>query len=120
MRRIIFLDSGPLGLACHNPKQDEALVLQTWIITESARGSAIVIPEIADYEIRRELLHRGLRSSLARLDKLSEFPGFYLPITTVSIRRAAEIWAQARRQGHSTTDAKSIDGDVILAAQALE
>jgi predicted nucleic acid-binding protein len=43
----------------------------------------------------------------------------YIPITTAAIRKAAELWADARRKGLATADDKEINADVILAAQAL-
>ena len=43
----------------------------------------------------------------------------YLPITTTVMRQAAFFWAQARQQGQPTAGDKTIDGDIILVAQAV-
>lgn len=107
-------------MACHALGNDEAIKFRVWMWGEFMRGAIIVIPEIADYEVRRSLLSIRATGSLGGLDRLHQDPGVYLPITTASIRRAADLWAQARRQGQATAGEKSIDGDVILAAQALE
>lgn len=78
----------------------------------------MIIPEIADYELRRELLRANKTKGIARLDELVRFLE-YLPITTAAMRQAAKFWAQARQQGQPTASDKTIDGDMILAAQAI-
>lgn len=57
-------------------------------------------------------------SSLRRLDAFLASPGIdYLPITTRAMRLAAQLWADARREGRPTADRHALDADVILAAQ---
>ena len=90
------------------------------MIQRLADGDAIFVPEIADYEIRRELIRARKTSGLARLNDFNvHLPGRYLPITTAVMNRAAELWAQSRTRGMPTADPKELDADVILAAQAL-
>jgi len=76
------------------------------------------VPEIADYEVRRELIRAGQTRGVQRLDLLCE--GFnYLPLTTEIMRIAAELWATARNAGTPTASDAALDADVILAAQAM-
>ena len=77
----------------------------------------MLVPEISDYEVRRELLRAGKVRGIAHLDR-SHITLGYLVITTPAMRQAAEFWAQARRQGQPTAPDLALDGDVILAAQA--
>jgi predicted nucleic acid-binding protein len=67
--------------------------------------------------VRRELIRVNSQRGLANLDQLYARLE-YLPITTLAMRLAADLWAQARNAGVPTAAAGSLDGDVILAAQA--
>jgi hypothetical protein len=75
------------------------------------------LEEIADYEVRRELLRAGKDRGLARLDALKAMLG-YAPVTTPVMLKAAEFWATVRRMGQQSADDASLDADMIPAAQA--
>ncbi len=118
MNRVIILDSGPLGLIT-NPKQSpESLACAQWLQTHLTAGNRVIIPEISDYEVRRELLRANKTKGIVRLDDLAKLIE-YLPLTTVAMRQAAQLWAQARQQGQPTAGDKTIDGDMILVAQTM-
>lgn len=117
MTTYVLLDSGPLGLATNPRHSEETRTCIYWIEGLLRRGVRVVVPEIADYEVRRELLRGEKREGLRRLDKLKSAIG-YVPITTESMLRAAQFWADCRNKGVPTTDDKSLDADVILAGQA--
>ena len=89
-----------------------------WLETYISLGYDIVVPEIADYEVRRELIRIKSVSGIARLDALHEELS-YLAITTIAMHCAAEFWAQVRKAGLPTASPESLDGDCILAAQAV-
>lgn len=89
-----------------------------WLETMLAHGSQVRVPEIADYEVRRELLRAGKTRGLARLDGLRIRIG-YLPITTEVMLKAAEYWAVARQRGRPTAPDQALDCDMILSAQAF-
>lgn len=117
MSRLVVLDSGPLGMVTNPKAQGIPLNCQLWLKTLLRRGERVAIPEIADYEVRRELLRAGLLRSLRRLDSLKQNLE-YIPIQTDTMLLAAELWAEARQTGQPTADAKALDGDMILSAQA--
>ncbi|NJL92031.1 MAG: type II toxin-antitoxin system VapC family toxin [Coleofasciculaceae cyanobacterium SM2_1_6] len=117
MNRLIVLDSAPLGMVTNPQAQGIPLACQMWLKSLLQRGERVIIPEIADYEVRRELLRAGLLKSVRRLDNLKQTLE-YNPIQTETMILAASIWAEARQSGQPTADPKALDGDVILAAQA--
>lgn len=114
MSSIILLDSGVLGMVTHPRRNQDA---KDWLREKLAAGMVVLVPEIADYELRRELLRAEKRRSLDRLDLFGASLGF-VPITTPAMRLAAGFWATARTRGLPTASDASLDADVILAAQA--
>lgn len=115
---LIVLDSGPLGLLSNPTEFGEPREIREWAETRLGAGATLVVPEIADYEVRRELIRAGKPNGIRRLDELGR--GLeYEPLRTPQLRRAAELWADARMRGMTTAHDSALDGDVILAAQAL-
>lgn len=115
---IVLLDSGPLGLITNPKAMDLANECREWMREQTARGVRFCLPEVVDYEIRRELLLGNKVRGIARLDLLKSAVR-YLPITTPIMAKAAELWAEVRRRGMPTAHPKALDCDVILGAQAL-
>ena len=114
MPDVVLLDAGPLGIASHPRPSPEILA---WTSQLLAAGVELRVPEIADYEVRRELLRSNRLRGVERLDALKATLG-YLPITTDVMLRAAQFWADARKRGRPTASDTALDADVILAAQA--
>ena len=118
MDRIALLDSGPLGLACCRPSQVSARRCQDWLDDLEANGVNVMIPAIADFEVRRELLRVRATFKLGRLARLRDRFQI-LGITTEALGRAAEFWATLRRSGLPTAGDESLDADAILAGMAV-
>ena len=111
----LLLDTGVLGQICHPRKHAD---VRAWF-RMAVNEHAFLVSELADYELRRELLRLGATRSLSRLDELTrELP--YVAVTTATWRRAAALWAAARNTGNVTAPPEALDGDVLVAAQALE
>jgi hypothetical protein len=93
---IVLLDSGPLGLVT-NPKATlDSQRCKRWMIDLLIQGVRVLVPEITDYEVRRELLRAGKQRGISHLDQLKATAG-YVPISTPAMLQAAEFWAQARQ-----------------------
>jgi len=88
------------------------------LVSLLAAGRRVVLPEITDYETRRAILRRGSQVALTNLDLLIQKIE-YLPLNTPMMRHAAALWAHVRSVGLPTASPDALDGDVILAAQAL-
>jgi len=116
MIKAVMLDSGPLGRIAHPRPNPE---ITKWLIRLLSAGVEVVLPEIADYEVRRSLLLSKFTKSISRLDEFKQILT-YFPITTEIMLKAAELWAKTRKLGKPTADIHALDGDVILSAQALK
>ncbi len=114
---IILLDAGPLGMITNPKSSPENEACKNWLASLAYNGVEVVIPEIADSEVRRELLRAGKDRGIGRLDALKGMLG-YAPITTPVMLKAAEFWASARKMGRPSADDASLDADMILVAQA--
>lgn len=114
MSKVILLDTHPLSKVTH-PKIDPKV--QQWLKSLRENKTVIRVPEIADYELRRELLREQKQKSIDRLNQFNQI--CFIPLTPETMRKAAELWAWVRNQGKPTASNDSLDGDVILAAQAI-
>ncbi len=117
MSMVVLLDAGPLGMITNPKSSPENETCKNWLASLAYNGVEVVIPEIADYEVRRELLRAGKDRGLSRLDALKSMLA-YAPITTAVMLKAAEYWAVARNKGRQSANDASLDADMILAAQA--
>jgi hypothetical protein len=72
MAKVVLLDTGPLGMVTH-PRPNREIV--EWLRALLAAGASVLVPEIADYELRRELLRAQRTKGIARLDTLERTLG---------------------------------------------
>ena len=79
--RIVLLDAGPLGLVSNPKPSRQNLACSAWRQGLLESGVRVMVPEIADDEVRRELLRANKLPGLALLDTLTESLD-YLPLTT--------------------------------------
>ncbi len=121
MSLTVFLDAGPLGLITNPKKTPITIAVAQWVFDMEAAGHRFLVPAIADYEVRRELVRVGKATGIARLNAFNAAePDRFLSVTNTALILGADLWARARNAGTATADPKELDGDVLIAAQALD
>ncbi len=125
---LIALDSGPLGDLINPNNHPDAVALRTWMINHLAAGDTFLLPEIADYEVRRNLTLQVLirprpcqsEAAIYLLDQLKASIS-YCPITTDAMLKSSALWAEHRKGAQiGDPQSKGLDGDVILTAQCMD
>lgn len=117
MTKKIILDSGPLGLIVHPKGSKESEKCTKWLQSGLRKGFKVYIPEIVDYELRREMIRNNNSIGIKKLEDLEKAVN-YIPINTEIMLLASSLWAQARKKGKPTADSNSLDIDIVLVAQA--
>jgi predicted nucleic acid-binding protein len=109
----LLLDTNVLARLCHPTAYRD---VQRWFRELLERGDSapeILIPVLADYEIRRAFLTRGASASLEQLDRI-EAVARTLPVTPQATRMAAEL----RSKLGCPPGADLSDADLVIVAQA--
>jgi hypothetical protein len=86
MSQIILLDAGPLGLLSQPRPTPTSLACRQWAVNLTTARARVHIAEIADYEVRRELLRARKRRGVEWLNQLKTDCG-YVVITTATMLR---------------------------------
>jgi hypothetical protein len=86
MSRIILLDAGPPGLLSQPRPTPTGLACRQWAANLTTAGARVHIAELADYEVRRELLRARKRRGIERLNQLKADFGYVVITTTTMLR----------------------------------
>ena len=111
MKLKLLLDTGVLSEICHGKVERP---VRGWFERISQRHD-VLLSDVADYEVRGELVRSKALRGLALLDGMP-VRAQRLRMTDATWLRAATLWAQLVPLGRPP--AKGIAGDVHLAAQA--
>lgn len=101
MSLTILLDSLPPGLNTRPRASPLAAGSGRRTANAIARSATILVPEIADHELRRELIRARSTAGVAGLDAFIAQVGFR-PIAIPEMRQAAAFWAEVCQQGRPT------------------
>lgn len=121
---IVILDSGVLGLlvtpidetlSIDEKRLTEIYQCTEWFYRLLSKGAYVTVSDICDYEIRREFIRIKSRS-IYELDELRKIIEFQ-KVTFALLKKAAEIWADARAVNQPNKVKENIDIDCTVAAQ---
>src|SRR5690242_6807785 len=104
---MVLLDAGPLGRITSPHATPINVQARQWLRQVVNNGAQVLISEVADYEVRRGLVLAGSSRGIAELDQSHQVLR-YIPITTATMRKAADVWADARRRGKPTASETSL------------
>lgn len=113
---VIVLDTGVLGLLTSSRVEARRLISDYLKMHPQA---TVILPEICDYELRREFVLNGRSKEIERLEQLGRRYN-YMAIRTEHMREACAVWADCRKNAFPFTSDESLDADCILIAQALD
>ena len=120
MIRAVYLDATPLSLISQRKKKNPNVTeCYLWVSELLRQNVRVYIPEITDFEVRRELVRAKKQAGIERLNEW-QFTCKLIPITSQAMLRASVLWADARNRGVPTAEDCALDADVIFAAQVLE
>ena len=107
MNRVVLLDTGIIGLITNPKRAPESLACNCWLQTLIKAAIRVILPEIADYEVRRELLRANKIKGIKRLDELAWVT---LPLTHPTNNRASVLMTKYR-SGETLTLFLTISGN---------
>jgi len=86
MNKVVLVDSTPLGQITHPNIKPQ---VKNWLQNLNNQEIQLLIPEIADYELRRQLLLNNRVKSIRRLDDLIK--GRLILIDRKTVLKACEL-----------------------------
>ena len=115
----VILDTGSLSLVAAPVGICLGDQSKAWFTALEDIGCRFYVPQMADYEVRRELIRAGKTESVVMLDEfIATEPDRYRLLTAADVARAAGFWARLRNANRGGSPQEALDADLLIAAQA--